>query len=665
MNIPTRSLSCSLFALLCQLPCQADLFLNGDFASGQTSWVEVGGNGTFVFSYPESDGNPDAFGVIDHSAADGGFGLWVGNDGQPFTLDSLGLAAENTYNFTVDMKILSGPNIGGFKLDYTIGGENAGSTGDLRPAIIADGSTWETYTFPIAIPTGVDGFKVVPLWGVDSSVGYDNIGFDPVPLDQDPIPNNDFSSEVLAWSEIGDNTTWSYPATGGNPDEYGVMTNSGEGFGIWVANRNNILPLSKLGLEAGTRVNFQQDMILLSGNTIGGLKIEFYVGANMTGNTDNIPGTLIGDGTTWETYTFPVDIPGETNGIKIVPLWGAGSSVGYDNFRAETAPVPPTPLAAGVHPQFVEGTLVTWAPTNPDKVYQPQSSADGVAWTDFGPAYPGIETTTVLDPDSSAFYQVIEKDPAGDDALINGDLEIVSFTDPDCAEGWTCFTPTGQKPILTSSDSFSGTYSLRIAVLNNDSGAANQAEIQQNVGGAGGFVIGGETYNFSFRAKQISFGVSYVQRYRIQWFDDMSVPIAGTDVGFNDFTGGTGSWNLIEANDLVAPANAAGAFIQIFGATGGVAGSDARGEVLIDDLSLSLGGASEPVVLAATTEPGVGVFVTLESGKTYQAQTSDDLETFTDLSGPFVGTGQGTATGTPFEQPARFYRFKLIDEEAN
>ena len=87
---------------------------------------------------------------------------------------------------------------------------------------------------------------------------------------------------------------------------------------------------------------------------------------------------------------------------------------------------------------------------------------------------------------------------------------------------------------------------MRIAVQNNAGGSPNQAEIQQNLGNAGGFVTGGQSYTFSFQAKQISSGVSYVQQYRLQWYDDNNVAIPGADIGFTGFSGGNGTWTKIE-----------------------------------------------------------------------------------------------------------------------
>lgn len=501
MKLKTPVLLLSLPLLT--LPCQATLFPNGDFEAGGTSWQEVSGDGTYSFSYPTTGGNDNGYGIIDHSAANGGFGIWVGNGDSPITLAELGLEAGTTYDFTQDMILLSGTNMGGFKLDFTNGGIDAGSTGDLRVDPIGNGSTWETYTFRIDIPAGVDGFKIVPLWGVGSSVGFDNIGFDPTP----------------------------------------------------------VLP-----------------------------------------------------------------------------------------------PVEPPVIEPSIQPEFVKGTLVSWVPTNVEKFHQPQSSQDGTTWSNLGPAFFGIETTTILDPGTAAFYRVQEQDPPGEQALINGDFEIADPANPTCPESWACLSTSGQFPTRIETDAFTGAASIRLAVQNDAGGSPNQAEIQQNLGAVGGFVTAGETYTLSFWAKQISSGVSYVQNYRLQWFDTNGAPINGADVGFNPFSGGNNTWSKITTGTIVAPPQAAGVFIQIFGATGAVPGAEAKGEVLIDNISLSIGAEAQPTVLPATTTQGMGIIQLTKRGVSYIAQQSEDLFLFEDLTGTFIGNGQTVGAGIPDGGPSHFFR---------
>lgn len=495
------ALSLPLFAL----PCHAELFPNGNFEEGGASWQEVSGSGTFSFDYPATGGNDNGYGVIDHTAADGGFGIWVGNADQPITLAELNLEAGSTYNFTQDMILLSGPNIGGFKLDFTNGGVNAGSTGDLRQDLIGDGSTWETYTFQIPIPEGVDGFKIVPLWGIDSSVGFDNIGFDPTP----------------------------------------------------------VLP-----------------------------------------------------------------------------------------------PVEPPVVEPSTEPMFATGTLVSWTPTEELKAYQPQSSEDGTTWTDFGPSFLGIETTTVLDPGSAAFYRVQEKEPVGDGLLFNGDFEIASSTNPTCPEGWECNASAGQFATQNTTDAFTGQASARLAVFNGDSPAPNSASLKNTTGN----VTAGETYTLSFWSKQISSGVTYVQGYKVLWFSEPGG--AGAVLGTSEapFGGEIGTWEKVTISNLTPPTNAVSIGIEFTGATGALAGDDVKGEVLLDNVSLTLGGSTPPVNLDATTAEGVGVVMLTKSGVLYKAQESEDLSDYQDLTGTFFGNGQVMGAGIPDGGLSHFFRILEIPQ---
>lgn len=156
-----------------------------------------------------------------------------------------------------------------------------------------------------------------------------------------------------------------------------------------------------------------------------------------------------------------------------------------------------------------------------------------------------------------------------------------------------------------------------------------------------------------------------MQQYRLQWFDANDTPINDTDVGFDNFNGGDGTWAEVSSGNIVAPAGAASAFIQIFGATGAVAGADAKGEVLIDDISLALGGAAEPSNLSTTTEPGIGVIMLTKSGVTYRAQQSDDLFIFDDLTGTFTGNGTVIGAGIPDGGASHYFRILEVPAEEN
>jgi len=150
-------------------------FPNGQFEDGGAgAWVE---GGCAAYNYPTEGGNPNGYGIIDDWASC--WGIWVGGDTIPLSLASLGLTAGQTYTFVQDMKINSGPNIGGLKIEsWTT--NNAGvwshvnNSGDMRP--LSGTSNWATYSFTYTISPSAKGLKIVPLWGANSAVGFDNLG---------------------------------------------------------------------------------------------------------------------------------------------------------------------------------------------------------------------------------------------------------------------------------------------------------------------------------------------------------------------------------------------------------------------------------------------------------------------------------------------------------
>ncbi|MEJ0091852.1 MAG: Ig-like domain-containing protein [Limisphaerales bacterium] len=155
-----------------------NLFPNGNFSAGGPTpdWVEVFSGGSFVFTYPASGGNPGGYGVIDNTGGSG-WGLWVGGADVPLDLATLGLSANFTYTFVQDMKIVSGTDIGGIKIESWGPSGKISDSGDMRPSVSGHNTAnWETYTFPYTIDPAATGLKIVPLWGPNSSVAYDNIG---------------------------------------------------------------------------------------------------------------------------------------------------------------------------------------------------------------------------------------------------------------------------------------------------------------------------------------------------------------------------------------------------------------------------------------------------------------------------------------------------------
>lgn len=305
---------------------------NGDFENGGANWSSVSGfGGTFSFNYPAFGGNPSGFGVIDHSAPNTGFGVLIANTNGIIPLSGLGLNPGQAYTFSQDMKILSGNNIGGLKVEFYHLGNMVSDTGDLFLPVISPGTEWHTYRYNVSIPLGVDGIKVVCLWGNASVVGFDNITYSSTPIVVPPISNAGFELGGAGWAFFQDGTGASFPATNGNPNGHARMVNSGTGWGVLVANGGSIIPLSTLGISVGETVAFKQDMRLFSGSNIGRFKVEYYNSAGTKLSELEKITPLIGDGSTWETYNYDFLIPAGTTGIKIVLVAGIGSDVGYDN----------------------------------------------------------------------------------------------------------------------------------------------------------------------------------------------------------------------------------------------------------------------------------------------------------------------------------------------
>lgn len=614
------------------------LMPNGDFSAGATSWQEVGP--ITSFSYPASGGNTGGYGVMD--ATNGQWGIWVGNADSAIPISSLGLTAGNTYVFSQDMRIEGavGTNVGGFKIDFV----PAGSTGDLRIPKIGDGSTWETYNYSIAIPAGTTGIKIVPLWAPSSIVGFDNFkvenGAIPPPPVIPGIPNPGFEIPGGAgWIPVGP-ISFSYPTTGGNPSGYGVMDATNGQWGIWVSNSDAHLTLAQLSLTAGATYNFTMDMKIESGTDVGGLKIDF----SPSGSTGDMRIAKIGDGTTWATYTYSVTIPAGTTGLKLVPLWGPNSSVGYDNFAVSPPPAPLPPQAT-----ISSATQVNWTPLSAVNSYQPQKSTDGVIYSNLGAAIIGNAVSSTFEAGQSPFYRVMESTPGTQEAVFNGGFEAEGF-DAQEADGW--LGNQSQPALRITTDFYTGTASMQLKVLNATS-EPNGSELSQNVTNAGGSITTGSSYTLSFWAKQISSGPSYVQEYRVSWLAAGGAEVV-SGAWQNLATGAIGTWTQRTLSGLVAPAGAVTAFIQIVGKTGAVAGG--LGEVLIDDVSLSASGFTTPTMIASSTAPAVKISWPSTTGKSTLVQASLDLASWSNFSGVIVGDNTIKAVYDTMANPKKFYR---------
>jgi hypothetical protein len=656
------------------------LIPNGDFSSqepaaGFFSFFESVANVGLV-SFPATGGSGDdgGYGLVNNTVGSWGGGLVAPKDfsfpsNQGIPLANLGLVAGNTYTFSMDMKNFAGTGTGGIKLEAWNGGAGPfDNTGNVP----ASGSSneWATYSWDYSIPVGTTSIKIVPLViagnppggsgaSTADSVGFDNIKVNNTPVPPPPfvplqIPNGDFEIPAGAnWSYYTDGFGLEYPTMGGNPGGNAVIdgTTGVGGYGVLVAFSNAEKTAASLGLTPGGPCTIQMDMKLISGTNVGGLKLE---GPSGFGPVIE-PAPLAGVGE-WATYTFEFTLQNGENPVnqfKIVPLGRKDSIVAYDNVKI-VLPAPPGPLQASI----AQGTSVSWFAGSAVNQYQPQQSADNVVWTNLGPALIGDSVSSVFDSEPSPNYQVLESVPTVTETVFNGSFdEQGDFEDE--ADGWNFVQSQPAERLTTGGRNGLNDECIRILVLNSST-APEGCEIQQNTKDAdslnpgAGAVIPGNTYDFSFYAKQVAKSGSYEQRFRISWLNDIGAVMG--DGGFQNFPlPVTGNWVQLTQNGLVAPAGATTALIQILGVTGAEAPGD-TGEVLIDDVTLLSTGFGSPNVLVATATPAVEISWPSTTGQDYQVQSSPNLDDWADFGGVISGDNTTKAVYDAITPPAKFYK---------
>ncbi len=337
--------------------------------------------------------------------------------------------------------------------------------------------------------------------------------------------------------------------------------------------------------------------------------------------------------------------PGNPDGTTVFPQQMLVDYVRVYSF----ASVPPAPVLAGIQQE----QQVSW-PTKIGATRTLQWATDGISWSNVvGPMAGNGLTNTFFDPlwpAQDTQYRILEITNGAGNILANSGFETGSAS---VVSNWT--TSGSQPPMRISTDAHSGSYSMQLFVTNVAS-TANTSEINQNVTAAGGIpVIAGQTYTFSFWARQISSGVSYVQNYGITWRNSGGGTVGST--GLHGFSGGNGAWSQFTVNNLVAPANAVNAYLQIYGATGGVL--HGYGGVLIDDVALSFATASETNVIAAVVQPGIQVSWPSTGGSLYDVQWTENLggNNWSNLVSSITGNGStNSVSDTLGNSQGRFYR---------
>ncbi len=456
------------------------------------------------------------------------------------------------------------------------------------------------------------------------------------------------------FNQAGDN--------GGNRD--GFVLEDSTGRGVMFAYHQN---QAAIGNPALTTVN--------SYSTVGS-ELTPFSGAAQTYSANNLYVLQLnytgGSLSSVAVYSNPTAGPGQTtppspdftvssglSGIGALGVLGvvhqAGMALTVDEVRvgatyasvvgANLNPTVPTTLALSI----AESKKISWNAISTN-FYQPQSSTDGVNWNNLGSVVYGTSVTSVYDIAPVAFYQVQEILPATTEILFDGGFE---FSD---GGSGAFYWPGGgsQPPTQNTTDFHSGAACMQLFVTNSTA-AAQICDLQQNNFGDGGSgITGGSTYTFSFWAKSLGKNPAggYVQQYKVTWLDAGSAVVGA--VGFNNFTGGNGTWTQTTTGPVVAPANAVNVLIEIRVATGGI--TNDFGGVLVDDASLSSVSPGNPGnVLSPTIQSGAvftanvqtnGVLATAATGN-ITFKTNSVVQS----AGPVVG---GSANSTPTTVPASY-----------
>jgi CxxC motif-containing protein (DUF1111 family) len=320
-------------------------------------------------------------------------------------------------------------------------------------------------------------------------------------------------------------------------------------------------------------------------------------------------------------------------------------------------------LVAGAetHLRIAPQVELTW-PTTLGNTYQLQGAAAvGEPWTNIASSMAGDGTIhSWVDPlpAGQRIYQILETVPGSDPTPtvpVNGSFETEAGAN---AANWTV---TGsQPPARSGTAAHTGSFSMRGALANVGSAPA-EGGLEQRIAAQGGGITAGKSYDFSFWAKQISAGPSYLQQYQVQWLDRANGVLAG-GAGLTNFNGTQDAWVKISNNNLVAPAGAVDARVFFRLVTGAVVGG--HGEVLIDDVLLDPGdsGPGGPDVVHAlpvTSHPVASISWPSSSGILYQPKATTDFTTWNDIPPIITGNGDIKSITVPMDKSAEFFRLEI------
>jgi CxxC motif-containing protein (DUF1111 family) len=305
------------------------------------------------------------------------------------------------------------------------------------------------------------------------------------------------------------------------------------------------------------------------------------------------------------------------------------------------------------------GVNLSW-PAVTGNTYRVQWSPNaGGSWMDLSAPMPGNPlTNSFYDPAApgARHYRVWEIIPGSTPATsipVNGGFEVGSGV---VASNWNA--GAARPPMRTNLHAHSGSFSMRCA-LTNVTGAAMEGTLSQLVVAQGGTIASGQTYAFSFWARQVTSGPSYVQQYQLQWLNSVGAVVGGS--GLVNFNGTLGSWTKLSVTNLAAPATAVEARVFFRFVTGAVSGG--HGEVFIDDVALESGGATGPGqtnILQVAVQPSVQISWPTSVGAEYQFESTTAIgpSAWTTLSSNIVGDGGAKSFLLPLTNQQRFIRLQ-------
>ncbi len=268
-------------------------------------------------------------------------------------------------------------------------------------------------------------------------------------------------------------------------------------------------------------------------------------------------------------------------------------------------------------------------------------------WANLGERLPGSVSPQVAYDGArdGRVYRVMETVPGSGDVWVP--INTLTNANPGFESGATGWQ-LGSSHTISAAYSHSGASSLRSSIKARHIGA-QLSKVVPNV-------VPGTSYTLSFHARQVSFGPSYVQHYRISWVEPGGAVTHGSWV---NFTGGNNAWTKVTASPVVAADNATGAQIDWYFATGG---DDAGGEVFLDDVEFSSptlvpGTPDETRIIGHATRPVMRVSWPSIEGLSYQIEQTDSLTSPEWLPvATVVGAAGTTSSHVPMEANHSFYR---------